>query len=281
MAKVNTNFGLNFLLKRLILENKDTQVVTLTTDYGLNDYYVAELKATILAKAKDVIFIDVSHTIATYDIVQASFFVSNVFRKFPKGTIHIIAVHNHYSRNSRMLVFEREGHFFVAPDNGVISLIFNDLKIGEIYTIDDKAMSMESLSEIFAHVVGFVKHRLPIEEIGPAVEAINKKLQIEAVITNSQVRATIVHVDHYENVIINLTQEQFEKYRNHRKFELYYKQNEPIDHISKKYGDVPVGDVLCLFNSDGFLEIAINMGKASSLLNLYKNETIQINFYDD
>lgn len=255
------------------------QVVTLTTDFGNQDYYVAELKGALLSIAGQVELVDVSHSISSYDIVQASFYVQNIYNKFPLGTIHIVAVHHYYSRKNRILVFKRDGHFFVAPDNGVASLLFEDLKIGEIFTIDESELQFDTIVDIYAHVVGYIKHNLPVEEIGPRVDSINKKLQLEPVITDNQIRATIMHVDHYDNVIVNLKKEEFEQIRNGRKFELYYKQNEPIDHISRMYSDVVVGEVLCMFNSDGYLEIAINMGKASSMLNLFRNETIQINFY--
>lgn len=261
-------------------EPQEFQIVTLTTDFGYDDPYVAELKASIYTKAKEVHFVDISHAIQTYDIVKAAFFVSNVYDRFPKGTIHIIAVHNHYSRNNRILVIQRFGHYFVAPDNGVMSLIFNDLKIGEIYTVDEAALALSSIEGVMSHMVGYVKHRLPIDEIGPRVDRINKKLQLEAVITDDQIRATIIHIDHYENVIINVNRKKFEDVRKGRNFELYYKQNDPIDHLSRKYADAPVGEVLCRFNSDDYLEIAINMGKASSMLNLHRNETVQINFYE-
>jgi len=104
------------------------------------------------------------------------------------------------------------------------------------------------------------------------------KLPISPVITQSQIRATVLHIDHYNNAVINITREQFEKIRNGRNYEIYYKQKDPIRHISNHYGEVAVGDVLALFDSTGFLVIAINMNRASEQLNLVKNETIQINF---
>ncbi|MBK9042190.1 MAG: SAM-dependent chlorinase/fluorinase [Saprospiraceae bacterium] len=97
--------------------------------------------------------------------------------------------------------------------------------------------------------------------------------------TNSQIRATIIYVDHYDNVIINLRKEDFEKIRQDRKFEIYYKQHDPINYLSRNYGDVAIGDPVAFFNSSGYLELAINMGKASSVFNLHRNENIQINFY--
>lgn len=253
-------------------------IVSITTDFGLQDYYVAELKANIFQKSPGVRIVDVSHSIDSHDIVQASHFVDNVFRSFPQGSIHCVAVYNYYDRNSVFVTFEREGHFFIGPDNGVFSLIFEDLKPSEVYEIDHKLIGISSIAEILGWSVRYINQRNKLSEIGPQKESINQKMGIKPVVTGSQIRATIIHIDHYENVVINLKKEQFEKLRAGRNFQLYYKQTDPITEISDNYGDVAITDVMCSFNSSGYMQIGINMGKASSMLNLNKNETIQINF---
>lgn len=255
------------------------QIVSLTTDFGIRDYYVAELKASILSKARDIQFVDVSHHIQPYDIVEAAHFVGNVYPSFPENSIHIIAVDIYYQKEIKYCIMHHQGHYFVAPDNGVLSLLFPELEALDVYEVDIRDLAHSSTASVYAHIVGFIHHNLPIDEIGSKMTSVNRKLQIQPVVTSSQIRATIMHVDHYENVIVNVKKEQFDKVGKHRNFQLYYKQNEPIDIMSRRYSDVPVGDVLCRFNSAGYLEIAINMGKASSMLNLYKNETIQINFF--
>lgn len=254
------------------------QLVSITSDFGTTDYYVAEVKAQILSQCKEASIIDVSHEIASYDIVQAAHFVDNVFRSFPEGSIHLVAVYNYYAENSRFIIFEREGHYFVGPDNGVFTLIFENLDAREVLVIDDKKHNLHSIASIFAHTVSAIHSGESLFDIGFLAPDINQKMGIMPVVTSNQIRATIIHIDHYENVVINLKKTQFEKLRNGRAFQLYYKQKDPITHISANYADVMIGDVLCLFNSAGYMEIAVNMGKASSLLNLKKNETIQINF---
>jgi len=137
---------------------------------------------------------------------------------------------------------------------------------------------MSSLAKIFAHAVGYLSHGLPLDELGAHPLTVNQKIGIQPVVTSSQIRATIIHIDHFGNVVVNLKKERFEELRAGRQFEIYYQQSDPVRHISKDYGEVPIGEVLCLFNSAGYMEIAINIGKASELLSLKKNETIQINF---
>jgi S-adenosylmethionine hydrolase len=253
-------------------------IVSITTDFGFQDYYVAELKAHILKRSTDIQLIDVSHSIDSHDIVQAAHFLDNVFRSFPVGSIHLVAVYNYYDKNSSFILLQREDHYFVGPDNGVLSLIFNDVKPNEAVRLDHEDIENKSIAEILSWAVGKIIEGKAIDQIGTKVESINQKMGIKPVVTRSQIRATIIHIDHYENVIINLKRDQFEKIRKGRGFQLYYKQTDPITQISKDYADVPITDVMCLFNSAGYMEIGINMGRASSMLNLNKNETIQINF---
>lgn len=255
-------------------------IVSITTDFGLQDYYVAELKAQILQRSTNIQLVDVSHSIDSHDIVQAAHFLDNVFRSFPVGSIHLVAVYNYYDKHSRFILVEREGHFFVGPDNGVFSLIFDDLRAEEAVKLDHEDLLNKSIAHVLSWTVGQLIEGKNLDEIGTKVDTINQKMGIKPVVTSTQIRATIIHIDHYENVIINLKKDQFERLRKGRGFQLYYKQTDPVTRISEDYADVPITDVMCLFNSAGYMEIGINMGKASSMLNLHKNETIQINFLD-
>jgi len=255
-------------------------IVSIITDFGLQDYYVAELKAHIYEWSPGVRIVDVSHSVDSHDIVQAAHFLDNIFRSFPKGSVHCVAVYNYYSRNSRFVTFERDGHYFVGPDNGVFSLIFDDLRPDQVYEIDQQLLGLDTISKVIGWTVGYLSKGNPIAEIGEVVTEINQKMGIQPVVTNSQIRATIIHIDHYQNVIINLKRDQFERLRAGRRFQIYYKQTDPITEISESYSSVGITDVMCLFNSAGYMQIGINMGKASTMLNLNKNETIQINFLD-
>lgn len=254
------------------------QIVSLTTDYGLKDYYVAELKASLLSNVNDLNIVDISHQIEPFDIVQAAFFMKNIWSAFPKGTIHVVAVNSIYKKGSEQICFERNGHFFVGPNNGIFSLVFEDLDEQTIAEIALPEVSSAPTHTIYAYAVtALVRGLLPLE-FGRICEEFVRKLTIQPVITGHQIRATIIHIDHFGNVVINLTEQQFEKVRAGRKFQLYYKPSDPITQLSRDYGDVPVGDAVAFFNPAGFLELALNMERASELLNLQRNEMVQINF---
>lgn len=256
------------------------QIVSLTTDFGTQDYYVGELKGVLLEKIAQLTIVDVSHEIEPFDIVQASFYLNNSYRNFPKASIHILAVQTYYSKNNELLAFQKEGHFFIGPNNGVFSLIWDDLEEKDIHVINTDEMKVDTLSKVLTHAAAYISHGLPLNEIGPPVEHFERKMLIQPVITRNQIRATIIHIDRFDNAIVNLRKEQFEALRAGRPFQLYFKHDDPIYHFNKHYAEVPVGEALALWNSSGYLEIAVNMGRASTLYNLNKNETIQIYFVD-
>lgn len=256
------------------------QIVSLTTDYGSKDYYVAELKASILSRKDDFNIIDISHNIDRFDIEQAAFFLVNTLPAFKESSIHIVAVNCNYKRKSEYICFEKNGHYFIGPNNGVFSLIFDDIDESKVYVVDLPDTSNMSVNTLLAHAAAYIGHGLPLEEIGPMVPHFTRRLIIRPVVTASQIRASIIHIDHFENVIINLKKDVFEKARNNRRFELHYKPHDPITFISNDYSDVAIGDAVAFFNSSGYLEIALNLDKASSMLNLAKSEMIQINFYE-
>lgn len=254
------------------------QIISLITDLGLVDHYTGLLKATILRQSEQVSFVDISHSVDSHDIQQAAYFLKAVVKQFPANTIHIISVYTSYSEDPEFVVFEFEGQYFIGPNNGVFSLVFSELDEAHIYKIQMESYHPTSAFEYIAKGVEVITSGAGLPAAGKAVPQFEHKLDIMPVITENEIRATIIYVDQFDNVILNVTRALFEQERKGRSFKLFFQRMDPITQISKGYGDVSVGDVLCFFNSNDHLEIAINMGKASSMLDLYKNENIQITF---
>lgn len=253
------------------------QIVTIISDFGTRDHYNALLKGTILNLNSDIQIIDVTHEVDTHDIRQASYFLNAICKKFPKGTIHIVAVNNYYDSDFEIISFEYKDQFYIGPNNGIFSLAFDSIDEDQIYKVlCDEAQS--NLFNLIAHGVSLISQKMSITEVGPPLNQFEKKIDVQPVITNDEIRATIIHIDKYENVIVNVHREYFEHIRKNRKFEIFFKYYNPIQSISQLYSDVPIGEAVCLFNSANYLEIGINMGKAASQLDLAKDETIQIRF---
>lgn len=256
------------------------QIVTLTTDYGTTDYYAALLKAAIFSRMQNVQIVDISHSIKSYDIVEGAFYLQNSYKKFPPKTIHIASVQSYISQNDQIIVFENEEQYFIGPNNGIFSLLFPNNVDTKVYQVDLDRKEYPFVEDLIGHAAASICHGLAIEDIGKPIDGLMVKIGIQPVKTSSQIRATIIHIDKFGNVIVNLTKEVFELIRQNRRFKIFYKSKDPITMLSKHYGQVSIGEVLCSFNSSGYLEIAVNMGSAFELLGLRKHETIQIDFFD-
>ncbi|MFQ5447682.1 MAG: S-adenosyl-l-methionine hydroxide adenosyltransferase family protein [Saprospiraceae bacterium] len=252
-------------------------VATLTTDFGLDDYYVAILKGAILCENPDLQLVDITHNVALYDIVQGAFVLKNSFAHFPVGTIHLVSINN-YSGNLAFITFQHEGHYFAGPDNGIFSLMFGELPT-EVFRLAYDPADPFPLREVFTHAVTHLCAGKPFHEIGLPANEIERRIALQPVISPSQIRGSVIYVDHYENVVVNISKALFEKVRNGRNFALYFKRNDPITTLSRIYHEVPVGETLCLFNATGHLELAINMGKASSMLGLKLDDVVEVNFF--
>ncbi len=254
-------------------------IITLTSDLGRHDYYTGVIKGALLSTGVPLQIVDITHDIKAYNIVEASFVVRNVYKSFPRGSIHIVSVNNFDGDKKRFIAIEHEGHYFIGPDNGIFSLIFEEMP-KKIYAIPYKNKSTFPLTDIFAYGVAHITSEKPFKEIGKQVRKPEQRITLQPVISKSQIRGSVIHVDNYDNVILNIKKDLFRRVQAGRSFSLFFKRYDPIKSLSDHYSDVPVGETLCLFNSANYMEIAINMGKAASLLGLAIDDTVQIDFHD-
>lgn len=252
-------------------------VVTLTTDFGRQDHYLALIKGAILCKNERLNLVDITHEINNYDIVHAALLFRNAWRSFPKGTIHVVSVNDFSEGKARFVAIRHDGHYFIGPDNGLFSLVFEG-NPQDIYQLDYTDHPAFPLKDVYATAVGHIANEYPFNEIGMPVEEIVKRITFQPVTGHSHIRGGVIHIDKYDNVIINITRDLFERVGQERAFSLHFKRHEPIRRLSRHYFDVPVGEVLCFFNSAGYLEIAVNMGKAATLMGLRPEDAVQIDF---
>ena len=252
-------------------------LVTLTTDLGEQDFYAGALKGAILRQSPLAQLVDITHRIPSHDIVRGAFILKNAFSHFPEGTIHLVNVHNFYDAAPRLLALKHQGHYFLGPDNGIFSLVFEQ-QPEMARALENEGEGLLSYQHAFARAIAHLAAGTPLEEIGEPLDAISERIHLRPVVSAAQIRGTVVHVDKFENVIVNISRDLFDKVRKDRSFALYFKRHEPITELSARYCDVPMGETLCLFNSSGYLEIAIHMGKAASLLGLGVDDAVRIDF---
>lgn len=250
-------------------------IITLTTDLGSKDYYVSAIKGAIISQLPDVTLVDVSHQIPTYNIQDAAFVLKNSYPSFPKGSIHVIGVKAEYSQQSPHVIVFANGHYFIAADNGIFSLLL-DMDPEKIIELNASASTFPT-RDIFAQTACRIAKGEAIEQMGKPKIALLERIPFRATSMADMIRGTVVYIDSYGNVMTNISRQLFNEIGKGREFIIEFARYE-ISKMSKAYQDVPEGEILALFNATGHLEIAMNSDKANSMLNLKLNDTITIRF---
>ncbi|MGY5354979.1 SAM hydrolase/SAM-dependent halogenase family protein [Wenyingzhuangia sp. IMCC45467] len=271
--------------------------ITLTTDFGRKDHFVSAVKGAIFTLLPDAKVIDISHEISPFNITETAYILKNAYKSFPKGTIHIIGVDSEMTPENKHIALLLDGHYFVCPDNGIMSMIaseINPTKVVEI-NIHDRIETSFSVLDVFVNVACHIARGGTLEVIGKPLQEITKMVELQPqIVSESKIIGSVIYIDNYGNVISNITKELFNQVGKGRKFTLSAGRYN-FKKVLSKYSDIvdfnlPVnernsaGSKLALFNSGSYLEIAIyksnlqTVGGASSLLGLDYRSSISIEF---
>jgi len=255
-------------------------IITLTTDLGDKDIYQAALKGSILKLLPSVNIVDITNSVAVFDVQQAAFILKNSFYYFPDNTVHLIGIDTVYSGDTKYLAIRYKNHYFVGSDNGIFSLMFDKEpeEIVEINIMQDLKFLHFPLADIFVKAACHLASGGSINEIGIPVNGVEKKMNLQPVIEKNLLKGAVIYIDSFQNVITNITKDIFNSVQQGRRFTLYFKRNETINNLSWHYNEVPEGEKLCLFGISDHLEIAINKGNASGLLGLNLGDSVIIEF---
>ena len=255
-------------------------IITLTTDLGDKDIYQAALKGSILKLLPEVNIVDITHSVAAFNVQQAAFILKNSFYYFPDAAVHLIGIDTVYNTDTKYLAVSYKNHYFVGSDNGIFSLMFDSDpdEIVEINIMQDLKFLHFPLADIFVKAACHLASGGTLSKIGVPVTSIEKKMNLQPVIEKNVIKGAVIYIDSFQNVITNITKEFFNKVQQGRRFVLYFKRNETINQLSWHYNEVPEGEKLCLFGISDHLEIAINKGNASGLLGLNLGDSVIIDF---
>jgi S-adenosyl-L-methionine hydrolase (adenosine-forming) len=254
-------------------------IITLTSDWGHKDHYLAAVKGAIYSRMHEVTVVDISHEIPRFNVFQAAFVLRNCYKNFPGGTTHIIAVNGEASVKSPHTLVCAEGQYFIAADTGIFSLIFDNKPeaIYEITIYQDSDIFTFPARDVFVkaacHTAGSGKPK----ELGEPRTDYNRLNVFKPVVDKDSIRGVVIYIDSYENVITNITEEVFREVGKGRKFSVFFR-GEEVTQMHTAYSDVAQGEILTLFGATRYLEIAMNRGNAGGLLGLDINEPVRIEF---
>jgi S-adenosylmethionine hydrolase len=258
-------------------------LLTLTSDIGQQDFLVGAVKGLLLQGIDGFSLVDITHQLSPFNYPQAAYVCRNAIRNFPEGSVHLVLVNLFDERPEHLLLARHNGQYIGCADNGLITMILEEVPEKVVALPLDKAQQKNTLycSSVFAKAIDGISKGIPMEELGDPGVSINVKNPLKPMLGSDWIEGQIIFIDNFENVIVNISREEFEEQRKGRSFKIVFKRDEVIDHISETYADVNEGEKLALFNSAGYLEIAINKGNAAGLLGLqgFSEKQVQQNQY--
>ncbi|MBX2954955.1 MAG: SAM-dependent chlorinase/fluorinase [Cyclobacteriaceae bacterium] len=255
-------------------------IITLLTDSGDSDHYVAAIKAKILSTNPGLNIIDITHRIQPCDLAHAAFVLRGVFREFPKGTVHLVGIHATGNREDAAIALQVEDHYFVGADNGLFGLITEKphQKLVELNLIPNTNTTFPE-KDIFAAAAAKLASGVNITSLGKPVPTFKKMIDRQMKATKKQITGHVLRVDNFGNLITNITQEAFDILSKGKNYTIQF-GGEKFRKIHTLYNQAEEGECFILFNGSGLLEIGIYKGNASELLGLNYDSVVNITFDD-
>jgi hypothetical protein len=247
---------------------KRSGIITLLTDFGLSDAYVAMMKGVILSINRDAELVDITHSINTGSVFQGAYLLKESFSYFPVGTVHVVVIDPGVGSNRRIIAVNAAGHFFTGPDNGIFWPIIEKFKDATIYELTENKYFLPRVTstfhgrDIFAPVAAHISLGLDIHQLGRAVSDPEKLEMPLPFRHDNTLTGQIIRIDNFGNLITNITVDDLVGFLGNNEPVIYSGKNK-IHGLSKTYSERERGELLAIINSSNQLEVAVNMGMAS------------------
>ncbi|MBF8150527.1 SAM-dependent chlorinase/fluorinase [Winogradskyella sp. F6397] len=273
-------------------------IITLTTDFGEKDHFAGAIKGAIYSELEEIKIVDISHSVSPFNISEAAYIIQNAYSSFPKGTIHLIGIDSELSPENKHIAVKLDDHYFICANNGIMSMICAEIapeKTVEI-NIHDRVESNFPVLDIFVKVACHIARGGTLDVIGKVINTIKPIKNMIPFVNDdyNQIIGNVIYIDNYGNVVTNIKRKFFESVQKTRNYEIFAR-NTKFNKIFNKYSDIidftkeeskrdVEGKGLVVFNSSGYLEIAIfksnltSVGGASTLMGLNTMDTVTVNF---
>ena len=251
-------------------------LITLLTDFGYRDHYVAALKARLLRLAPTTPVVDISHGIEPFNIAHAVYVLQAVFRDFPVGTVHVIGVADHGAGPEpgwQVALFE--GHYFVAGDNGILALLCAGAP--EQLVALPAAVSASPTRDVLLPAAVALAQGAELSSLGPEVTDFHRLNNRQLRLQDHRITGHVAHVDHYGNLITNISRTAVEAVGHGRHLAVHFGRD-VVREVHPHFSAVAPGEAVVIFNSQDCLCLGICQGNASELLGLYFDSQVDVRF---
>lgn len=259
-------------------------LITLTTDFGTQDGYVAAMKGVMLSAIPTLRFVDLTHEVAPQDVMEAAFLLNTAAWEFPAGTVHLVVVDPGVGTDRRPVAIRAGGHYFVGPDNGLFSLLLDGEPIDAGVRLDpaqvgadDRLSTTFHGRDLFAPAAARLAAGTALDALGPSLDQL-KALHWALPIPDAEgIRGWVVHIDRFGNCITNIPRAMLKEQRGGRSVVCYVGSG-VVRGLRETYGTVEKGEPLLVVGSSDFLEIAVNSGNAATMLDIRKGAPVNLVF---
>lgn len=257
-------------------------IITLTTDFGLRDPYVAEMKAVILGINPNAAIVDLTHEIAKFDIRMGAYVLASASSYFPQGTIHVAVIDPGVGTRRRPIIIQTERASYVGPDNGVLILAASNQGIRHIYEISNRKLMLPKISatfhgrDIFAPAAAHLAKGVSHTEFGPKIHGIFAPDFTRIVRRKNAIVGEVIHIDGFGNIITNLGEKELKSMKIKDTVNIKLKNTQLKLRLCKAYAEVEKDKPLALLGSHNFLEISINQGDAAKFFKVKNGDKVTV-----
>jgi len=258
-------------------------LITLTTYFGLSDHYAGTMKGVILRICPSARIVDLCHEVSAYEITEAAFLIAQAYRFFPKKTVHVVVVDPGVGTARRPILMEAAGQYFIAPDNGVLSMIYGHEK-HKIRAIANEKYFLKPVSQtfhgrdIFAPVAAHLASGVSAASMGKLIQDYLRVDLESPVRTGKRVwTGKILKIDHFGNMITNFRPDEFPELEK-RPFVMAV-GTQRISRLARNYEECGPGEVFVILGSSGYLEVSSNQASAAKLLGCGTGAPVELSVY--
>jgi hypothetical protein len=256
-------------------------VVTLLTDFGTKDHYVASMKGVILSINPRCLLIDISHQVSPHDIREGAFILANAYSYFPKGTIHLSVVDPGVGGARKPILLVTENYCFVGPDNGLFTMISRKENVKQIIALDEQKYHLSKVSttfhgrDIFAPVAAHLSLGVNLNALGHKIDSLFWLGFEGPFVKEGKLLGEILHVDTFGNLVSNIDEGRLFRFIKGRPF-VIRAGRKTIRGLKEGYWEGKKGELIALLGSGGFLEISVREGNAQKALKIKRGDAITV-----
>jgi len=257
-------------------------VITLTTDFGIRDPYVAEMKAVILSISPNATIVDITHEIEKFNIRMGAYILASASRYFPKGTIHVAVVDPSVGTKRLPILMQTKHSFYIGPDNGILALAAKNQEIKHVYTISNQKLMLPKVShtfhgrDVFAPAAAHLANGTLPTEFGQEIHEIVTPEFAKIIRRKDMLGGEVLHVDGFGNIITNFGEKEVELMKIKQIVNVKLRNARLKLKFCKAYADVESQKPLALVGSHNFLEISINQGNAAEAFKIKSGDKVTL-----